>query len=89
MDEVYTAGMFGKLSNNDKGIQLLIQKFRNEFKRPENINFYSENDYKDPTVREIARLVGVEAVQEIIKKICTTLTEKVKAVYFLNKQISP
>ena len=37
----------GKLSNNDKGIQLLIQKFRNEFKRPENINFYSENDYKE------------------------------------------
>jgi hypothetical protein len=34
-------------SKADKGIQLLIQKCRNEFKRPENINFYSENDFKE------------------------------------------
>ena len=37
----------GNLSNNEKGIQLLIQKFRNEFRRPENKNFYLENDYKE------------------------------------------
>ncbi|MGD9173491.1 MAG: hypothetical protein PVF29_04980 [Desulfobacterales bacterium] len=36
----------GNLSNKDKGIRLLIQKYRNEFRRPENIDFYSENDYK-------------------------------------------
>jgi hypothetical protein len=36
-----------KLSNADKGIRLLVQKYRNEFKRPENINFYSDNDYKE------------------------------------------
>jgi hypothetical protein len=38
------------MSNNpkkDKGIRLLIQKCRNEFRRPENINFYSENDLKE------------------------------------------
>ena len=35
------------LSNADKGIRLLIQKYRNEFKVPENIYFYSENDYKE------------------------------------------
>jgi hypothetical protein len=36
-----------KLSNADKGIRLLVQKYRNEFKRSENINFYSDNDYKE------------------------------------------
>jgi hypothetical protein len=38
------------MSNNpkkDKEIRLLIQKCRNEFRRPENINFYSENDLKE------------------------------------------
>ena len=35
------------LPNSDKGIQLLVQKCRNEFKRPENTDFYSENDYKE------------------------------------------
>lgn len=35
------------LSKKDKGIRLLIQKYRNEFRRPENIDFYSEKDYKD------------------------------------------
>jgi hypothetical protein len=39
-------GCMGNLSNKDKGIRLLIQKYRNEFRRPENIDFYSENDYK-------------------------------------------
>jgi hypothetical protein len=34
-------------SKADKGIRLLIQKFRNEFKRSENINFYSEDDFKE------------------------------------------
>ena len=31
----------------DKGIRLLIQKCRNEFRQPENIDFYSENDLKE------------------------------------------
>jgi hypothetical protein len=35
------------LSNADNGIRLLVQKYRNEFKRPENTDFYSENDYKE------------------------------------------
>lgn len=35
------------LSKKDKGIRLLIQKYCNEFRRPENIDFYSEKDYKD------------------------------------------
>jgi hypothetical protein len=34
-------------SNADQGIRLLIQKCRNEFRRPENIDFYSENDFKE------------------------------------------
>lgn len=34
-------------SKADKGIRLLIQKFRNEFKRAENVDFYSENDFKE------------------------------------------
>ena len=35
------------LSDADQGIRLLIQKFRTEFRRPENINYYTENDFKE------------------------------------------
>jgi hypothetical protein len=35
------------LSNTDRGIRLLIQKCRNEFRRPENINYYAEDDFKE------------------------------------------
>jgi hypothetical protein len=34
------------LSNTDNGIRLLVQKYRNEFKRPENTDFYTVKDYK-------------------------------------------
>jgi hypothetical protein len=34
-------------TKENKGIRLLIQKCRNEFRRPENIDFYSENDLKE------------------------------------------
>lgn len=34
-------------SNTNQGIRLLIQKCRNEFRRPENIDFYSENGFKE------------------------------------------
>jgi hypothetical protein len=33
-------------SNTDQGIRLLIQKCQNEFRRPENIYYYAENDFK-------------------------------------------
>ena len=34
-------------SNTDQGIRMLIQKCRKEFRRPENINYYTENDFKE------------------------------------------
>jgi len=34
-------------SDTNQGIRLLIQKFRNEFRRPENIDYYTENDFKE------------------------------------------
>ena len=34
-------------SNKDKGIRFLIRKYRNEFRRPENIDYYSESDFKE------------------------------------------
>jgi hypothetical protein len=34
-------------SNTNQGIRLLIQKYRNEFRRPENIDYYTENDFKE------------------------------------------
>ena len=33
-------------SNTNQGIRLLVQKCRNEFRRPENIDYYAENDFK-------------------------------------------
>ena len=38
-------------SNTDQGIRLLVQKCRNEFRRPENIYYYSENDFKEAEKR--------------------------------------
>ena len=29
------------------GIKVLVEKCRNEFRRPENTNHYAENDYKE------------------------------------------
>ena len=34
-------------SNTNQGIRLLIQKYRNEFRQPENINYYTDNDFKE------------------------------------------
>ena len=38
-------------SNTNQGIRLLVQKCRNEFRRPENIYYYSENDFKEAEKR--------------------------------------
>lgn len=38
-------------SNTDQGIRLLVQKCRNEFRRPENIDYYAENDFKEAEKR--------------------------------------
>jgi hypothetical protein len=32
-------------SNTNQGIQLLIRKYRDEFRRPENIHHYTENGF--------------------------------------------
>jgi hypothetical protein len=29
------------------GIKLLVEKYRNEFRQPENTNYYSQDDYKE------------------------------------------
>ena len=34
-------------SNTNQGIRLLIQKCREEFRLPENSDFYSENNYRE------------------------------------------
>jgi hypothetical protein len=34
-------------ANSEQGIRLLIQKCRNKFRQPENINYYTENDLKE------------------------------------------
>jgi hypothetical protein len=35
-----------KVSSGRLGIRKLIQKYRTEFRQPENIDFYSEQDYR-------------------------------------------
>jgi hypothetical protein len=35
------------LPGANQGIRLLIKKFRTEFRRPENIDYYTENDFKE------------------------------------------
>jgi hypothetical protein len=41
-----TGGDMARKKKGYRGLQRLIEKFRNEFKRPENTDFYSETDYK-------------------------------------------
>ena len=36
----------GNYPNTDKGIKLLVQKCRKEFRRIENKDFYTDQDYK-------------------------------------------
>jgi hypothetical protein len=36
-----------RISRDQKGLQSLIRKYRSYFRRPENINFYSEEDYRE------------------------------------------
>ena len=36
----------GNYPNTNKGIKLLVQKCRKEFRRTENKNFYADEDYK-------------------------------------------
>ncbi|MGD9369179.1 MAG: hypothetical protein PVH87_25960 [Desulfobacteraceae bacterium] len=31
----------------NQGIELLVEKCRNEFRRPENTDYYTEDDYKE------------------------------------------
>lgn len=33
--------------SRSRGIELLVQKCRNEFRRPENMDFYTSDDYKE------------------------------------------
>ncbi len=35
------------IANNTHGIELLVEKCRDEFRRPENTDYYTENDYKE------------------------------------------
>jgi hypothetical protein len=40
----------GSMSNGNgttQGIELLLERCRNEFRRPENTDYYSEDDYKE------------------------------------------
>jgi len=37
----------GRSSRDQKGLESLIRKYRGYFRRPENINFYSEEDYRE------------------------------------------
>jgi hypothetical protein len=32
---------------NPLGIELLVEKFRQDFRQPENIDYYEESDYKE------------------------------------------
>jgi hypothetical protein len=41
-----TGGNMAEGKKDCRGLQRLIERFRNEFKRPENTNFYLETDYK-------------------------------------------
>ena len=38
-------------SNTNQGIRLLVQKCRNEFRRPENIYYYTKKDFKEAEKR--------------------------------------
>jgi hypothetical protein len=38
--------MGGDYQNKNCGLKLLVEKYRKEFQIPENLNFYSEKNYK-------------------------------------------
>jgi hypothetical protein len=46
-DQMGNGFIMANNANTDQGIRLLIQKCRKEFRRPENIYFYSEDSFKE------------------------------------------
>jgi hypothetical protein len=45
--KIYGSYRMADNSNANEGIRLLIRKCRNKFRRSENIDFYSENDFAE------------------------------------------
>jgi len=40
-------GLMSNGNGTTQGIELLLEKCRNEFRRPENTDYYAEDDYKE------------------------------------------
>jgi hypothetical protein len=40
-------GLMRNVNGTPQGIDLLLEKCRNEFRRPENTDYYAEQDYKE------------------------------------------
>ena len=37
----------GNTTRTNPGIELLVERYRRDFRRPENTEYYTEDDYKD------------------------------------------
>jgi len=42
-----SGGSMGNCTGTTRGIDLLLEKCRNEFRRPENIDYYAADDFKE------------------------------------------
>jgi hypothetical protein len=42
-----SGGSMGNCTDTTQGIELLLEKCRNEFRRPENTDYYAADDYKE------------------------------------------
>jgi hypothetical protein len=55
--------MGGDYQNESCGLKLLVEKYRKEFQIPENLNFYSEKNYKIAERKYLKYTLGMGGVK--------------------------
>ncbi len=47
-----------KVTNYNNGLELLIERYREKFRIPENLNYYSDEDYKKAEKKFLKYILG-------------------------------
>ena len=57
--------MGGQEYNKNCGLKLLVEKYRKEFQIPENLNFYSEKNYRNAERKYLKYALGMGGTKDL------------------------
>jgi hypothetical protein len=57
--------MGGRYQSENCGLKLLVEKYRKEFEIPENLNFYSEENYKITERKFLKYALGMGGIKDL------------------------